>query len=81
MLRALITFCVRQPLLTVLGAIIVAAVGGFALTDRRVIAKVNVEIAPCGAESAHGTRDPIGLQSGRRQAKSGALTISQTAVR
>jgi len=29
MLRALITFCVRQPILTLFGAIVVAAVGGY----------------------------------------------------
>ena len=29
MLRALIAFCVRQPILTVLGAIVVAAIGGY----------------------------------------------------
>ena len=29
MLRALITFCVRQPILTLLGAVVVAAVGGY----------------------------------------------------
>ena len=29
MLRALIAFCVRQPILTVLGAVVVAAIGGY----------------------------------------------------
>ncbi len=29
MLRALISFCVRQPVLTVLGAVVVAAIGGY----------------------------------------------------
>lgn len=42
MLRALITFCVRQPLLTVLGAIIVAAVGGFCATIVPIDAIPNV---------------------------------------
>lgn len=42
MLRALITFCVRQPLLTVLGAIIVAAVGGYCALSVPIDAIPNV---------------------------------------
>ena len=32
MLRSAITFCVRQPLLTVLGFIVIALVGGYCAT-------------------------------------------------
>ena len=34
MLRALIEFCVRQPLLTLLGALAIAAIGGYCATGR-----------------------------------------------
>jgi Cu(I)/Ag(I) efflux system membrane protein CusA/SilA len=42
MLRALIAFCVRQPLLTVLGAIVVAAVGAYCATVVPIDAIPNV---------------------------------------
>ena len=42
MLRALIAFCVRQPLLTVLGAIVVAAIGGYCATVVPIDAIPNV---------------------------------------
>lgn len=42
MLRALIDFCVRQPLLTLLGAIVIAAVGGYFATVVPIDAIPNV---------------------------------------
>ncbi len=42
MLRALIEFCVRQPLLTLIGAVVVAAVGGFCALNVPIDAIPNV---------------------------------------
>lgn len=42
MLRALIQFCVRQPLLTLLGAVVVAAIGGYCATIVPIDAIPNV---------------------------------------
>ena len=42
MLRALIEFCVRQPLLTLLGAIVIAAIGGYCATVVPIDAIPNV---------------------------------------
>jgi len=42
MLRALIAFCVRQPVLTVLGAVVVAAIGGYCATVVPIDAIPNV---------------------------------------
>jgi Cu(I)/Ag(I) efflux system membrane protein CusA/SilA len=42
MLRALIEFCVRQPLLTVLGAVAIAAIGGYAASVVPIDAIPNV---------------------------------------
>ena len=42
MLRALIEFCVRQPILTLLGAVAIAAVGGYCATVVPIDAIPNV---------------------------------------
>ncbi|MBL9091579.1 MAG: efflux RND transporter permease subunit, partial [Planctomycetaceae bacterium] len=42
MLRALIAFCVRQPILTLLGALAVAAIGGYCALSVPIDAIPNV---------------------------------------